>query len=181
MRITTSLASITVLALAVVAIVAAVSPWALAPDTSAGSLQQQAATPTPTSTPALFTGVYRNTTHGFSMTLPEGWVAIETGELFLAVSVEGPAGSEFVVAEVFVFGLEDPQLAAQWLMGEVATYGREVLSESAVDPGPGATGYQAHLGWRRRSTASPPASRWRSLLLSAPPGATPSFCWRVGS
>ena len=147
MRITTKLASITVLDFAVIAIVAAVGPWSPAPGTSAGPLQQQAATPAPTSTPSLFTGVYRNTIHGFSMTLPEGWVAIETGELLPAVSVEGPAGSEFVVAEVFVFDLGDPQPAAQWLMGKVATYGREMLSESAVDPGPGATGYQAHLGW----------------------------------
>jgi hypothetical protein len=59
--ITTKLASITVLAFAVIAIVAAVGPWSPAPGPRHLSrpLQQVGRyTPPPTSTPALFTGVY---------------------------------------------------------------------------------------------------------------------------
>ena len=109
--------------LATATVASAVAVESPVPTTSAAPA---AAEPTPTLTPAptatpvpVFTDFYRNTTEGFSLTLPPGWLAEETGELTPALVIEKPQGPEFVYADVWVFRLLEPQPAQEWLMNEV--------------------------------------------------------------
>ena len=125
----------------------AVAVGSPAPVTSTAPAGEPTPTPTPTPTPVpTFTHSYRNTTEGFSLTLPPGWVAEETGERTPALLIEKPQGPEFVYADVWVFRLLEPQPAQEWLMNEVAGYaGAEVVTESAVELGAGTSGYRALL------------------------------------
>ena len=89
-----------------------------------------------------FTGVYGNTTEGFSLTLPQGWAAQETGEKDPALLIQNPF--EPLEAQVFVFRLLDPEPVEEWLMRQVASLGEvQVITESPAQLGPDTGGYQA--------------------------------------
>ena len=141
-----------ILGLAIVAVATAAAMWGLAPIASAAQANAQVApTPTPTPLPT-FTDFYRNTTEGFSLSLPAGWVAKETGARIPALTVESPPGADFLLAEVYVFRLPDPQLAQEWLTDQVAGYrDAQIIEESPVQLGPDTAGYQALLTWRTSS------------------------------
>ena len=136
-------------------IAAAVTTAALrgvaATTSAAPDIPAAATTPTPTPTPTplpTFTDLYRNTTEGFSVSLPAGWVAQETGKRTPALTVETPPGADYLLAEVWVFPLLDPRPAQGWLLDQVASFGEvRIIAESAVQLGPDTAGYQATLSW----------------------------------
>ena len=141
-----------ILGLAIVAVATATAVWGLAPITLAAPANPQVApTPAPTPLPT-FTDFYRNTTEGFSLSLPAGWVAQETGGRNPALTVDTPPGAGFVLAEVSVFRLPDPRPAQELLMDQVAGYvDVQIIEESPVQLGPDTAGYQALLTWRTDS------------------------------
>ena len=145
-----------ILGLAIVAVATTAAVWTFAPATSAAPADPQVAlTPTPTPTPTpmpTFTGLYRNTTEGFSLSLPAEWVAQETGRRTPALTVVTIPGDDFLLAEVWVFRLVDPQPAQEWLAALVDGYGDvQIIAESPVQLGPDTSGYQALLSWRTSS------------------------------
>ena len=88
-----------ILGLAIAAVTTAAAVWGLAPVTSAAPANTQVVpTPTPTPTPLpTFTDFYRSTTEGFSLSLPAGWVAQETGGRIPALTVETPPGAAYLL------------------------------------------------------------------------------------
>ena len=146
-----------ILGLGIVAVATTAALRSLPLSTSAAPASAQISTtpvptPTPTTTPTpipAFTDLYRNTTEGFSLTLPAGWVAEETGGRTPALRVRNPPGDEYLLAEVYGYRLLDPPPVGEWLMGQVASYGEvQVTSESPVLLGPDTAGYRALLSWR---------------------------------
>lgn len=91
---------ILVLVVAIVATTAALR--GVAPPESESSRNPQialasATTPTPVPT---YTNLYRNTDEGFSISLPPGWIAHETGGRTPVLTAEVTQGASFLLAEV---------------------------------------------------------------------------------
>ncbi|MCI0828229.1 MAG: peptide ABC transporter substrate-binding protein [Chloroflexi bacterium] len=132
------------------AMLATAVPWSLEPLSFAAPGQLAlTSTPIPTPTPGpppTFTGVYRNTTEGFSLVLPQGWEGQETGDRAPTLVIQNP--SQTLDAEIWIFPLLDPQPAEEWLREAVAGYGEVTITrESSVQLGLDTGGYQAVFGW----------------------------------
>lgn len=72
-------------------------------------------------TPTTVTGLYRNTTEGFSLQLPNGWQG-ETGDKPLVLSAQNNQTSPTVFVHVFVFRSSQPEDPDDWLVTELAAY-----------------------------------------------------------
>ena len=68
-----------------------------------GALSLALTTATPSSQDSDIVGLYRNTTEGFSIILPDGWVGQELENTFPLLSVNGEEQGEAVNAQVWIF------------------------------------------------------------------------------
>ena len=122
------------------------------PQPPAAAAPPQQATATPTPTPSSFTDLYRNTTEGFTMTLPTGWVAQETGATMPLITVANPLGTKSLAGWVYVDRLSDLERADEWLRDKVTGYGfGEILADAPVVLGPGTSGHQIRFWWMHSS------------------------------
>ena len=106
-------------------------------------------TPTPSPVPT-FTEQYVDPFEGFSVTLPEGWVAHETGVRAPTLEADVQETDVHLKAEVSVYRLEQPEPVEEWLSGQVSDYGGSfitVLEQASVRLGTGTEGYQALIDW----------------------------------
>lgn len=75
-------------------------------------------------------GLYRNTTEGFSLTLPDGWVGQENEDTFPLLSIqageEGPPAS----AQVWIFRRFDDASAEAWLDAQLGQYNPDTRHSS---------------------------------------------------
>ena len=110
------------------------------------------AAPTATSTPVTVPAdLYRNAAEGFSLILPAGWEAWETGRRVPTVEIRHSEKDVYVAGQVLVYRLLEPVPVQKWLMDEVISYGAgsiEVAEEAPVQLGPDTSGYQALFHWQ---------------------------------
>ena len=99
-----------------------------------GGLTLAFASPSPLAQQAEIVGLYENTTEGFSVVLPEGWVGEENEDNFPLLSIRGgeeDAEGDFPVrGQVWVFPRGDDSPAQVWMEGQLARF-PVVSSESA--------------------------------------------------
>lgn len=109
---------------------------------------QVQATPTPTPTPAPVTGLYRNTTEGFSLQIPSGWQG-KTSDPPTVLRVLDKQTSPTVILEVWLFRLSKTQSARDWVAGQLANYaaGFTPVDGQAVAATPGTTAHQMTIDY----------------------------------
>jgi oligopeptide transport system substrate-binding protein len=94
--------------------------------------------------PVVATGSYTNTTHGFSMTLPPGWGALETGEKERVLYGRSPTGQPYVSVFLFVQHLQQTTTAQKLTLDAVGKpKDLKIVSQGDVTLGDGAKGYEA--------------------------------------
>lgn len=85
-----------------------------------------------TTTPV--SGLYRNTTEGFSFQLPSGWQG-ETGEKPIVMAAQNSQSAPTVFLQVWVFRTSEPETADQWLAPALEAYATPIAG-SQISPGP---------------------------------------------
>ena len=83
-------------------------------------------------------GLYRNTTEGFSIFLPRGWVGQENENNFPLLSAETRGGSLPILAEVWVYRRLDDKSAKSWLDVEFAQFEPDTTHRTGPYSLPGA-------------------------------------------
>ena len=83
------------------------------------------------------TGLYENTTEGFSVTLPEGWVGHENETKTPLLSIETMEDFPQADAQLWIFTLSDDSSAEAWADGQIGQYGPDEIrsSEPAIYDG----------------------------------------------
>ncbi len=88
-----------------------------------------APTPAPQEQPSVIVGFYENTTEGFSVVLPEGWVGQENEDNFPLLEIQSGEEDTPVSARVWVIPLSDNSSAQSWIEDQLA--GLPTLSSEA--------------------------------------------------
>ena len=83
-------------------------------------------------------GLYRNTTEGFSIRLPGGWVGQENENNFPLLSIEPRERSSPIIADVWVYRRQDDRTAESWLDAQLAQYDQHITHGSGRHSLPGA-------------------------------------------
>ena len=95
-----------------------------------------------------FVGLYRNTTEGFSIRLPPGWVGQENETNFPLISIEPRERNSPIIADVWVYGRQDDRTAESWLDAQLAQYGQHVTRGSGRHSLTGAdSAHQSVYNW----------------------------------
>ena len=83
------------------------------------------------------TGLYENTTEGFSVLLPEGWVGQENETKLPLLSIEIAEDVPQANAQLWIFTLSDDSSAEAWADGQIGQYGPDEIrsSEPAIYEG----------------------------------------------
>ena len=84
------------------------------------------------------TGFYRNTTQGFSIRLPEGWVGQENEDADQLLSIQYEDGGLRVAAAVGIYERTDNSSAKTWLNAEIIQSGVLTTNRSIPYSVPGA-------------------------------------------
>ena len=77
--------------------------------------------PSPNGDNGQITGLYENTTEGFSVVLPEGWVGQENETNLPLLSIEAQEGDPAVFSQVWIFPLNDESSAEAWADDQILT------------------------------------------------------------
>ena len=93
-------------------------------------------------------GLYENTTEGFSVMLPEGWVGRENEDNFPLLLIDDGTGDSPVTAQVWVVPLADNLTAEAWLEAQIGGYPDEILTSEARSY----TGADSAHQWTTRAT-----------------------------
>ena len=111
-----------------------------------GALSLALTTATPSTQDDGFVGLYRNTTEGFSILLPDGWVGQELENTFPLLSVNGEEQGEAVNAQVWIFPRGENVTAQSWMDDQFAQYNPTSILNSEARPFPGAdSGHQSSI------------------------------------
>ena len=93
-------------------------------------------------------GLYRNTTEGFSIRLPRGWVGQENENNFPLLSIEPRESSSPIIADVWVYRRQDDKTAETWLDAQLAQYDQHITRGSGRYSLPGAdSAHQSVYNW----------------------------------
>ena len=93
-------------------------------------------------------GLYRNTTEGFSIRLPRGWVGQENENNFPLLSIEPRERSSPIIADVWVYRRQDDRTAESWLDAQLAQYDQHITHDSGRHSLPGAdSAHQSVYNW----------------------------------
>ena len=83
-------------------------------------------------------GFYRNTTEGFSVLLPDGWVGQENEDTFPLLTIGAEEEGPFVSAQLWVFRRLDDRSAESWLDAQLVRYDPDTTHRSDPYSLPGA-------------------------------------------
>ena len=93
-------------------------------------------------------GSYRNTTEGFSIRLPDGWVGQENEDNFPLLSVEPNGRSSPIIAGVWVYRRMDDRSVESWLDAQLTQLGPDITHRSGPYSLPGAnSAHQSLHDW----------------------------------
>jgi len=96
--------------------------------------------------PTVAVGRYTNSAHGFSLNLPEGWDAVETGELTPVLHAETPVGEPLIYAYVYLERIYESTTAKEWALDVAAVFqneqGYRIVSQGEVKLSEGTEGYE---------------------------------------
>ena len=93
-------------------------------------------------------GLYRNTSEGFSILLPNGWVGQENENNFPLLSVDPTGGSHPILAEVWVYRRPEDRSAESWLDAQLVQFPPDVTQRSGSYSLPGAdSAHQSLNNW----------------------------------
>ena len=83
------------------------------------------------------TGLYENTTEGFSVLLPEGWIGQENETKLPLLSIKTTEDVPQANAQLWIFTLSDDSSAEAWADGQIGQYGPDEIrsSEPAIYEG----------------------------------------------
>ncbi len=91
-------------------------------------------------------GLYHNTTEGFSVLLPAGWVGQENEDTLPLLSILGEAEAPPMDAQLWVFRRQDDGSAEAWLDSQFEAYNPGAILSSDARPYSGAdSGHQASI------------------------------------
>ena len=76
------------------------------------------------------TGFYENTTEGFSVVIPEGWIGRVNDDNFPLLSIEDIDGNPRVFAELWIFALREDHSAEVWMNAQIQRYGPVQIRDS---------------------------------------------------
>ena len=94
-------------------------------------------------------GVYRNTTEGFSILLPAGWVGQENEDNFPLLSIETTSATHPAFADIWVYPRADDASAESWFTSQTAQIQPEQTHRSDRYSPPGAdSAFQSLDSWR---------------------------------
>jgi len=97
-------------------------------------------------TPFVAVGSYTNTTHGFSLTLPEGWDGLETGEQMPLLLMKNPIEEPLVLVYVYLSRIYEDTVASDSALDIVAIWSEEpgyrIVSQEEVTLGESTQGYE---------------------------------------
>ena len=97
-------------------------------------------------------GPYRNTTEGFSIVIPNGWIGELNEEDSPLLFLEGWEEDTPVFGEVRVFPLQDDTPAEDWLSWQIADYEPDIVLSSEPRPFPGAdSGHRSTMSTRQEN------------------------------
>ncbi|TET41670.1 MAG: hypothetical protein E3J66_04970, partial [Dehalococcoidia bacterium] len=96
--------------------------------------------------PLVAEGLYTNTTHGFSLTLPRGWDGLETGEQMPLLYINSPVGEPLVYVYVYVDRIYESTTAQNYALDVAAAWSEEpgykIVSQAEVTLGEATQGYE---------------------------------------
>ena len=96
--------------------------------------------------PEVAVGTYTNTTHGFSITLPNGWDGLETGERMPLLLIESPVGEPLIYVSVYVARIDEETTAQEHALDIAAVWsdqpGYRIISQGDVTLGEATQGYE---------------------------------------
>ena len=103
-------------------------------------------TATPSPQDSSVVGLYRNTTEGFSVLLPDGWTGEELENTFPLLSIDGEEQGLAVNAQVWIFPRMDNATAESWIDAQFVQYNPGAILSSEARPHPGAdSGHQSSI------------------------------------
>ena len=111
-----------------------------------GALTLALTTATPSTQDSDVVGLYRNTTEGFSVLLPDGWIGEELEDTFPLLSIDGEEQGLAVNAQVWIFPRGEDVTAQSWIDAQFVQYNPDAILSSEARPYPGAdSGHQSSI------------------------------------
>ena len=105
--------------------------------------------PTPSHQDSDIVGLYRNTTEGFSVLLPDGWTGEERGDTFPLLTIGSDEFGPGFDAQLWVFSRIDDGSAESWIDVQFVRYNPDSIVSSDARPYPGAdSGHQSSISTR---------------------------------
>ncbi len=96
------------------------------------------------------TGLYRNTTEGFTLTLPEGWVAQEREDSRPLLVIDAPSSNVSLVGQLYVFRSNEDTSAEEWSNGQIANFPAvTTISSASVSVPDSSSAHQTIFGYER--------------------------------
>ncbi len=110
------------------------------------------------------TGLYRNTTEGFSVTLPAGWVGQEREDSRPLLLISAPSSNIGLAGQVWVIRSLEDTLAEDWGNSQIAGFGAVTIVSSDPISVPGSSSaHQTTFGYERQE--GPPIQElWQVVI-----------------
>ncbi|MCE2465465.1 MAG: peptide ABC transporter substrate-binding protein [Dehalococcoidia bacterium] len=94
-------------------------------------------------------GLYRNTTEGFSVTLPEGWVGEEREDSRPLLLISAPSVNSGVGGQLWMFRSSEDTSAEEWGNGQIANFGTvTIMSSNPVSVPDSSSAHQTTFGYQ---------------------------------
>ncbi len=114
-----------------------------------GAMTLALTAPTPSHQDSDIVGLYRNTTEGFSVLLPDGWTGEERGDTFPLLTIGSDEFGPGFNAQLWVFSRIDDGSAESWIDVQFVRYNPDSIVSSDARPYPGAdSGHQSSISTR---------------------------------
>ena len=96
--------------------------------------------------PVVAIGSYTSATHGFSLTLPEGWDGVETGERMPFLLIRSPVGEPLIYVYIYVDRIYESTTAQDYALDVAAVWSKEpgykIVSQGEITLGEATQGYE---------------------------------------
>ena len=95
------------------------------------------------------TGLYRNTTEGFSVTLPEGWVGEEQDNSRPLLMISAPSSDISLTGQLWVFRSSEDTSAEEWSNIQIANFGVALTTSEAIEVPQASDAHRSLFTWQR--------------------------------
>ena len=99
------------------------------------------------------TGFYRNTTEGFSVILPEGWVGEERDNSRPLLKISAPSSNTSLAGQLWVFRSSEDTSAKEWSNVQIANFGVAPTVSNAIEVPQASDAHQSLFTWQREDEA----------------------------